>query len=112
MQLHGKIKVNNLTAMYGSQISKYHLEWLGKGIKKSIKSPIVDHPLDTEHNGDIPKSLNVFEKVPRNPTQGLKCWQLCTAKAIESNRETIFMCPEENIAITCYHDPILGETFV
>nr|CAH8855179.1 unnamed protein product [Trichobilharzia regenti] len=79
------------------RISEHHPTWLSKEQKRSIRSSILAHFVDTEHKIDVNTAFKVIYRIPTYLNFALRVRLLQTAEAIAIHLKKPSLCVQKKI---------------
>nr|CAH8870068.1 unnamed protein product [Trichobilharzia regenti] len=77
------------------RISEHHPTWLSKGQKRSIRSSILAHLVDTEHKIDVNTAFKIIYRIPTYLNFALRVRLLQTAEAIGIHLKKPSLCVQK-----------------
>ena len=87
--------VGRTTRRLSERIKEHHPAWLQTGVKKSVRSSIVDHLVQTNHLTDRNKAFKIVYSVPNRNPNGVKKQLLAIAESIAIRLRNPRLCAQK-----------------
>ncbi|CAL8068940.1 unnamed protein product [Calicophoron daubneyi] len=87
--------VGRTTRRLSERIKEHHPAWLQTGVIKSVRSSIVDHLVQTNHQTDRNKAFQIVYSVPNRNPNGVKKQLLAIAGSIAIRLGNPSLCAQK-----------------